>query len=200
MRAKPRLAVFDFDGTITRRDTLLPWLWHITHPVDFFYKILLCSPQLMAYLVGAISNQKAKDQLLTRFLRGRNLHALRRQCNSFNQNKLPSLLRPPALERLRRHREAGDTCVLISASPDLYVAAWGELQNFDYIITTVLEYNEKTVTGGLSGRNCYGPEKVRRLKEHIPRLNRYHVIVYGDSAGDRELLELADEPHYKPFR
>lgn len=200
MRAKPRLAVFDFDGTITRRDTLLPWLWHITHPVTFFYQLLLCSPKLMAYLFGAITNEEAKDHLLTRFLRGRNLQTLRRLSSTFIRKKLPSLLRPAALEQLKRHRKAGDTCILISASPDLYVAPWGEHQNFDYVITTLLEYNKKTVTGGLHGKNCYGPEKVRRLKEHIPHPERCHLIVYGDSVGDRELLELADEPHYRPFR
>lgn len=72
------------------------------------------------------------------------------------------------------------------------------------VIGTKIEVTDGRLTGRFLTPNCYGAEKVRRLQEACPRLaterGNYNVVAYGDSRGDREMLEFADEAYYKPFR
>ena len=68
------------------------------------------------------------------------------------------------------------------------------------LIATRLEIKDDLMTGKFLTKNCYGIEKVNRVKEAY-NLDDYDCIyVYGDSRGDKELLELADKSFYKPFR
>lgn len=197
---KPRLILFDFDGTITSRDSLIPFLWHISNPFSFTKKLTKSLPYIIGYLLKIISNERAKDRLLKHFLIGRDLEELRALCKSYVENALPNLIRPTALTAIQNHKSTNDLCVLISASPDLYLNVWGKIQQFDYILTTEIATDNSMVTGGISGKNCYGSEKLKRIKETFPDLSQYFIVVYGDSKGDFDLFEIADEVHYKPFR
>ena len=68
------------------------------------------------------------------------------------------------------------------------------------LIATELEFEDGVFTGRFRGNNCYGKEKAKRVKA-LYNLKVFKTIyAYGDSAGDRELLKLADESFYKPFR
>lgn len=195
-----RIVLFDFDGTITYRDTLIPYLWYISTPVEFIIRIIITGPWLLAYAFGFISNESAKNRLLVHFLKGRSIKTIEQLSISFVNQKLPSLIRPEALEALNSHHKNNDICILISASPEIYVDNWAEKYPFDYVITTRISKNNHTYAGNINGNNCYGEEKVNRLKKVIPNLQKYHIISYGDSQGDYELFNISDEYHYKPFR
>jgi phosphoserine phosphatase len=56
------------------------------------------------------------------------------------------------------------------------------------------------LTGRFLTKNCYGQEKVRRVTQVLPKRDNYILVAYGDSRGDKELLDYADVRHYKPFR
>ena len=90
--------------------------------------------------------------------------------------------------------------MLVSASFELYLHPLGALLGADDALGTRLEVRDGVMTGALDGPNCRGPEKVRRLhewmdREHIERRDA-HVVAYGDSSGDRELLADADEAYW----
>ncbi|MGH9129917.1 MAG: HAD-IB family hydrolase [Acidimicrobiales bacterium] len=111
---------------------------------------------------------------------------------------LVTRVRPQMLERLEGHRAGGDRVVIVSASPELYLHAVGEALGVDAVLGTRLEVGaDGRLTGALVGRNCRGPEKVSRLKAWISELvgpggAPPHLCAYGDSAGDAELMALAD--------
>jgi phosphatidylglycerophosphatase C len=197
---KPVVAVFDFDGTLTRHDTLLPFLLYLFGGAAVLRHALVLSPTLAGYGLGLIRNDVAKERVLIRCLSGMEMDVLRREGERFAALVLPGLLRNEALQRVKWHRRQGHRCVVISASLDLYVRPWAQKMGFDDVISTHLQVREDgCTTGRLAEGNCYGAEKVRRLEALLGTKENYVLHAYGDSRGDRELLAAADHAHYKFF-
>ncbi len=192
-----RVALFDFDGTLTRRDTLMPYLRFVVGTPAFLAGVARLAPSLLAYTAGLLRNDRAKEAVLTHFLRGRSIGTLREAGEIFARRTLPRMVRPQALGWLSRHRARGDVCVLVTASLDVYVEPWSKAQGFDAILCSRLETEGNAVTGRLAGGNCYGEAKVRRIKEWLAGRETTEVWAYGDSRGDREMLEFADVAHYR---
>jgi len=190
------IAAFDFDGTVTWRDTLLPFLRFTSKPLLFAWKLLLSLPLLLLLPL----RQSAKETLLKLFFKNQTLTSVHEQGKAYAQGPLQLQIRPSALQRLRWHQNQGHRCILISASIDAYLKPFGEALGFDEVICSRLAHDDQgCVTGTLIGANCWGPEKVRRLKEVVGPKN-YTLFAYGDSRGDKELLALADYPFYRAFR
>lgn len=197
---KPVIAAFDFDGTLTRRDTLFPFLLYVAGPLKFSYKILLLLVTLAGYALGLIRNDKAKIKVLRCFLANMEMNALQQQALRFAEQKLPSLLRSEAMQRLAWHRQQGHRCVVVSASLEIYLRPWASKAGFDDILGSRLEtLADDRTTGNLLGENCFGPEKMRRLETLLGPLDNFTLYAYGDSRGDKELLSAADYPFYKKF-
>lgn len=189
------LAFFDFDGTLTRGDTLVPFLRHVGGSARLAIDLLAASPWLLAHAVGAITNTAAKERLLWQALSGIRLDDLRSDGERFARDRIPGMLRPDTFARLRAHQEQGHRCVLVSASLDLYLLPWSRAQGFDACLSSSLSTDESgNVTGTLQGANCHGEEKVRRIKlllEESPPPSRTYA--YGDSRGDLPMLAIVDE-------
>lgn len=109
------------------------------------------------------------------------------------------MLRPGALERIRQHQQQGHLVALVSASLEAYLVPWGRAQGFDVVAGTRLEVRDGILTGRLAGANCWGAEKVARLKEAVGVIEGRPLIVYADSVGDHELLKLATISAYRTF-
>lgn len=193
------LAVFDFDGTLTRRDSL-PWfLWHVSCPGEFVWNAVVLLPTLLHYAFGSVENGPAKERVLGQFLAGKSVEKIGAVAQSFAAETIPSLLDPEAMGRLRWHQEQGHTTVLASASPELYVRPWAEAEGFDEAVGTRLEAEGGIFTGQFATPNCHGPEKPRRLEAAGFEPGSVTVYAYGNSRGDRELLEMADHGFYRSF-
>lgn len=188
------VAFFDFDGTLTRRDTLLPFLRLISGTPKFAAKMAYLSPVLAAYAAKLMRNDVAKEIVLRHFLRGMQPDALHSYGRKFVDNVLPGLERPEGIERLRWHKAQGHTCVLVSASLDVYLEPWARNAGFDAWITSSLALDEAgRVSGRLEGANCFGEEKVRRIKAWLYKKDCVALYAYGDSSGDLPMLNLVDE-------
>ena len=196
---RPVVAVFDFDGTLTRRDSLLPFLWHVAGPARFVWNATVLLPTLLRYAVGILENGPAKERVLGQFLAGTPVEEIRAVAESFAAETIPSLLDPEAIGRLRWHQEQGHTTVLVTASLELYARPWAKAEGFDRVIGTRLETEDGVFTGQFATPNCYGAEKPRRLQTDGPDLRRATVYAYGNSRGDRELLAMADHSFYQSF-
>ena len=196
--SKPVVAAFDFDGTLTRRDTLLPFLLHVLGTAAVMRHAFILSPTLAGYSLGMIRNDAAKERVFTQCLAGMHIDELQREAVQFVEHKLPSLMRSEALQRLGWHKKQGHRCIVISASLALYVQPWAQKMGFDDVIATHLETREDgRITGKLSGANCFGTEKVRRLEILLGDRDGYTLYAYGDSRGDKELLSTADYAYYR---
>lgn len=195
---KPVVAAFDFDGTLTHRDSLLPFLLYSAGLPMFLSSMFASLPMLTGYVLGIIPNDVAKQRLLTRFFAGTPIDHLRAQAEQFAARRLAALMRPEALRRLAWHKRQGHRCIVISASLELYVRPWAIAAGFDEVIASRLEASaDGRVSGRLLEGNCFGSEKVRRLEALLGDRSAYTLYAYGDSRGDRELLSSADFAFYR---
>ena len=189
--ARP-VAAFDLDGTLTHRDTLLPFL-HRAVGRGRTYRALLASslPLARAAAFGGSHRDAAKVAVLRGVLAGVPLDALAEAAESYADHVVASGLRREVRERVDWHRSEGHELVLVSASPELYVTPIGRRLGFDTVLATRLEVDAAgRLTGLLQGANCRGPEKVMRLREWRGE-GLTLAYAYGDSSGDREMLDLA---------
>ena len=192
------VAAFDFDGTLTRRETLGPFMLHTLGAMRVARDALLLSPTLVGYGLRLIRNDVAKERVFIRCLGGMRMDVLREEGARFAAAELPGLLRRTAMQRLAWHKQQGHRCVVISASLELYVRPWAIAAGFDDVLATRIEtLSDGCTTGRLLGSNCYGIEKVRQLEALLGGREGYTLYAYGDSRGDRELLSGADHAYYR---
>lgn len=194
-----RLVLFDFDGTITTSDTLAGIVMYYHGKWKYRRGLVALSPVLALYAVKAIPNYSAKQKLISWFFKGEDALAFDRRCREFALKIIPSIVRPAALEALRRHRDSGATVAVVTASAENWVKPWCDMHGV-LCLGTRLEVSDGRLTGRFLGRNCHGSEKVCRIKEHFRLEDFGDIVAYGDSRGDHEMLDLAHEKHYRPFR
>lgn len=195
-----KLYAFDFDGTITTKDTFIAFIRFVKGDLRTFLGLLLYAPILIMMKLKLYPNWKAKQQLFTYFFKGMNIKEFKLKCNEFARHN-KTLIRPLALIEIQKALKEGEKVIIITASIDMWVRPFfSELDKDIRIVGTKIEEKEGKVTGHFITRNCYGAEKVNRLKEIMPNRNSYELISYGDSRGDKELLEYADKGYFKPFR
>lgn len=199
--SKRIIAAFDFDGTLTKRDTLLPFIRHAVGGRILWRKLLPLAPKMVAFLRRKQSRQQTKESILTHFFRGLPAEQFHSLGQTFAHSPaLAKLLLPQAMKRLQWHKKQKHECILISAAIDTYLEPWHKKAGFTHLICSHPEINpHKVITGRLAGLNCWGPEKVRRLLEYAGPKEDFILYAYGDSRGDHELLQLADFPFYKAF-
>jgi phosphatidylglycerophosphatase C len=194
------VAAFDFDGTLTHGDSLRHFIPFVRGWPRTLLGYVLISPWLLGFVLHLVSRTHAKERVLRHFFGGWPQARLQEHGERFAREAIPGLLKPEAVAAFRNHQAAGHRCVLISASPDVYLHPWAQAMGFDHALTSELVTDaEGAVTGRLRDGNCWGPEKTRRLLAWLGERDGYEIYAYGDSRGDRELLALADHPGYREF-
>ena len=194
------VAAFDFDGTLTRRDTLLPFLRRSLGLRCFVWALLRSSPWLLAYALRLMSNHRAKARLLKVSLAGKRYDKIEHDTKDFVQDYLPTQWQAWALQQLVLHQKAGHRCVIVSASPGVYLHAVAASLGVDAVVCTEMEVVDGRYSGRMATPNCHGEEKVRRLQAWIatafdgaaPQLH-----AYGDTRGDLPMLRLAQHAWYR---
>ena len=195
-----KIYAFDFDGTLTTKDTLLEFIRFAKGSGQMFRGFLLFSPLLLLMKLHLYPNWKAKQQVFSYFFKGMNIDDFNALCTHFaEQNK--HLLRPAGIEKVRQAiEEEQATVLIISASIDNWVRPFfDEIDKKIQVLGTRIETKEGHLTGQFTTKNCYGQEKVNRLTALYPHREAYELIAFGDSRGDKELLDFADKGFYKPF-
>lgn len=187
------VAYFDFDGTLTRRDSLLLFLHFAAGPLGLAWGALRASPSLLAYGAGRLTNERAKARLLSVFFAGKEAAEFFSLAERFARTKLPRLVRPAGMARLAWHQTQGHRCVLVSASLEAYLAPWAESLGFEAVLATRLAQRQERLSGGFLGSNCYGPEKVARIRAWEAGKAIEMRYAYGDSAGDAAMLHYVQE-------
>jgi phosphatidylglycerophosphatase C len=205
----PRVvAAFDFDGTLTRRDTLVPFLARSLGWPRFLLALMKSSPWLAGYALRLLPNDVAKARLLRYALAGRSLAEVDGWAARWLADDLPRQLQPWTMERLRWHQQAGHCCVMVSASPDVYLAGAAASLGFDGLVCTRLEVLHGRLTGEMQTLNCHGEQKVLRLNAWLTdrfgaaAASKLTLHAYGDSKGDKPMLRMAGHAWYrgKPWK
>ena len=191
---------FDFDGTLTRRDTLLEFIRYVKGNKEFLIGFLKHLHLLIMMKLGIMPNWKTKRIIFQYFFGGMTLEKFNEYCEKFAKEKA-SLLRKKGMVAVNKAVMDGDQVVIISASIENWVEPFFRFQvsNHINIIGTKIQVVDGKLTGRFLTKNCYGEEKVRRLLEQYPDRKEYKLVAYGDSRGDHALLDFADEGHYREF-
>lgn len=209
---RPTLYVFDFDGTLTKGDTFLPFLRHIFGKQKVIRTLVRFLPQLILMRLHILNNGKVKERLWCYLFKGMNADIVDTFAHSFAQRHT-HLWRQTALQLIQTiHQSPLSTpehtdisplsnIVILTASLGCWVKPFVKQQipNAHVIATEAETDNENRLTGQFATPNCYGQEKVTRLRQVLPQLHEYHIIAYGDSKGDKQILSIANESHYKAF-
>lgn len=193
------LAVFDFDGTITHKDSFLPFVLYSVGSINFYFGLILLSPSILLYFIKIISNRSLKEKFINYFFLNLSDDNFQFKINSFIDNKLPKLINTKAFQCMMRHKELGHRVIVISANIEDLVGKWCDKVGITEYSCTNLSKEDGNLTGRINGANCYGNEKVKRLMSLVGPLDKFIIYAYGDSKGDSELLEIADHKYYRRF-
>jgi phosphatidylglycerophosphatase C len=193
------IAFFDFDGTITTKDSLAEIIRYIHGDFRFITGVLLFSPLLVGLKLGLYDRQRSKERLLKHFFGGIRESEFQQYCDSVTQNVIPRIIRGGATEKLQWHKEQGHEIVLVSASAENWLKGWCTTQQM-HCLATKLESSNGYLTGKILGKNCHGVEKVNRIRQEFDLSQFDTIYAYGDTKGDRPMLSLAEHVYYKPFR
>jgi phosphatidylglycerophosphatase C len=196
---KRSIAFFDFDGTITTKDTMLELIKYHHGPFKYLAGFVVLSPLLVLMKAGIVSNHYAKEKMLSYFFGGMDIAKFNSICAGFEKEVIPSLIRPKAMERIQELRKMNVEIVVVSASAEQWVRGWCDRHGIT-LLASCLETRNGKVTGQLDGKNCHGEEKVKRIRD-LYNLEDYGMIAcFGDTKGDKPMLSLGNETFYKPFR
>lgn len=196
------IAAFDFDGTLTQRDTLLPFLARGLGWPQFLWALLKCLPWLAAFALRLIPNHVAKQKLLLATLNNRTSAEMDDWTSRWLAHDFPGQLQSWTMARLAEHQQAGHCCVMVSASPDIYLKRVARQLGFDALLCTEMAVIDGHLTGLMRTPNCHGEQKVLRLKAWMaerfgPGGAAQLDYAYGDSAGDKPMLRLATRAFYR---
>lgn len=188
---KQQITVFDFDGTLTVKDTLFEFVIFSKGRWALFLGLICCSPYLLACLLHLYPNGKAKEKLFAYFFRDMPYEQFRQLGRDFS-SRIESIERLDVVSRLHSCVAEGQKVYVISASIREWVAPWCERQGVADVLTTEVEVLEGRLTGHFSTPNCNGEEKVNRFIAQEPCRDAYRLCVYGNSGGDEALMAIAD--------
>lgn len=193
-----KLALFDFDGTITTQDSLEGFIQFGVGKRAYYTGLCRLAPMLLKYKLKLLANDVAKSQLLSYFFKGWSEEKFQTLANAYSTSEIDKIVRPNAIKKINWHKNEGHKVVLVTASMESWLKVWCEQQQVE-LLATRLEVIEGKITGKFLSKNCYGQEKVNRIKQAYNLTEYDTIFAYGDSSGDKEMLALANKPHYKYF-
>jgi phosphatidylglycerophosphatase C len=199
-----KLALFDFDGTISHRDSMFHFIRFARGEFSFLLGLFICSPVLLSYFAKFLSNQRAKEILYHYYFKNWEFEKFQALCEDYAQHGLPLIIRSDALKKIHWHKDQGHRIIIVSASIENYLRPWCQTLQLELLATqlqfTKLNKQPALFSGHFNSANCTGIEKAKRIQALLDLTDYEFIYAYGDSTGDKEMLALAHERHFKPFR
>jgi phosphatidylglycerophosphatase C len=192
------LALFDFDGTLTIKDSLVDFIVFAVGKTKTVIGGIMLSPTMACYALGFMDNSKAKQKIVKYFFGGWAQPDFTKIAEEYSLKQLPKILRPNGLEKLQWHQQQGHKVVIVSASLQDWLKPWTEEIGIE-LIATQLEVKKGNLTGCFKDVNCHGEEKVRRIQQEYDLAQFHKIYAYGDTSGDKPMLALANHGFYKLF-
>lgn len=190
------LALFDFDGTITDRETMPDFMRVAVRPGRLLLGKVLLLPLILAYKTKLVSGVTVRAVICFFGFWRVPVQELEMHGQRFAREFLPATLREEAMARIAWHKARGDTIVVVSGGLDVYLRHWCREHGVG-LLCSALEQRGGKLTGCYRGRQCVRSEKARLVQENFPPTRFARIFAYGDTPEDRELLALAHEPYYR---
>lgn len=191
------LAVFDFDGTITRHDSFPRFLLH-AYSGRRMRLLLLCLPLIVPIILAKLrlaSPHKVKERVCVSLLGQFSQSELNVLCRSFAR-VIDRDINPDIKERMVYHRRCHHTIIIISASLKETIHPWARRNKVNNVLATDVKLDDDNRICGFASMNCNGIEKVRRLKAFLVKeRSNYFITAYGNSTDDYPLLRYSDKSY-----
>ena len=191
------IALFDLDNTLIAGDSDYLWGCFLVEQgiVDGasyerenrrFYDL---------YKVGKLDIYEFLDFQL-RPLAANELDTLHHWRAQYIEEKIVPILLPKAHDLLNRHRDQGDTLVIITATNRFITAPIASLYGIDHLLATEPELRSGRYTGGITGIPCFQDGKVQQLSGWLQkhRQTLEDSWFYSDSHNDLPLLNKVINP------
>jgi HAD superfamily hydrolase (TIGR01490 family) len=191
----PDLALFDFDGTLTTRETFPAFMRYAVARPRLLAGGVLLAPVVFGYRRGWVAGNPTRASIVQMGLRGVDAERLRAQGAAFARDVLPGVLRPEAMARLAWHRQRGDRVVVVSGGLDVYLAPWCAGQGIELLCSVLAERGGRIT--GYADPQCVGEEKVRRVHALCDPQAYAAIHAYGDTHEDQAMLAMA---HHRTYR
>jgi len=180
------IAIFDFDGTITSKDSFLEFIKFTEGHFNFYVFIFTHFHFIILFYLKIISNQRLKEIFFSQFYKGKTKQELQKKGEVFSKKVIPKICYSEALEIIEMHKTLGHKVYLLTASSEIWLSSWCEKNKIE-LIGTKFQLIEDVYTGRIDGKNCYGEEKWNRIKEIAN--NSIKSYGYGDSKSDLYFIE-----------
>lgn len=192
------VAFFDFDHTITTKDSFLDFIEYTKGKKALYKAIMIHLFMVIGYKLGLVSGTVLKERFLTYFFKGITVEDFRNNGKEYVRLRLPQIINTKALDRIQYHKRKGHEIVVVTASIDYWVLPWINAQELK-LISTQMEVKDGKLTGKIKGVNCNGKEKVNQIKKKYNLQDLKDTYGYGDSNGDKEMLQIVKHSFYRCF-
>lgn len=192
-----KLYFFDFDGTLTYKDTLFLFL-NFYDSKKFRLQFIKFIPLFALLKLKLTDAEKVKKSFIASILKGQSQNKIEILAQEFFDQFYPKIIRENALEFIQNIDQETTESFIVTASLDIWVKPFANKFKMT-LIATRAEFKEGVFTGNFVGKNCNGPEKVKRIQAEIGEKKYDKTLGFGDTSGDKEMLDWVDESQFKFF-
>lgn len=192
-----KLYCFDFDGTLTTKDTMFLF-FKFYNARKFRIQFLKYIPLFIFMKLKLLNVEKVKKSFVASILKGESRGNLEKKAQLFFEAFYPDIIRPNANDFLQKIDTENTDMIMVTASLDIWTKPFAEHWNMK-LLATKAKYTNDVFTGKFETPNCNGKEKIVRIKTEIKDKKYDKIIAFGDTMGDRPMLEWANEGHYRFF-
>jgi len=200
MTHKTKLALFDLDHTLLPIDSDYSWGTFTTtigwtDPVEFARR----NDEFYAHYQAGTLDVHDYVRFATEAARLKGPEAALAARERFMREVIAPAMRPPAQELVRRHKDAGDEVLIITATNEFVTRPIADAFGVAQLIAVELERDASGwITGEVRGTPSFREGKVRRFGEWLAArgLHRHdtEVTFYSDSFNDLPLMDNVDHP------
>lgn len=175
-----KIIIFDFDGTLTKRDTLRPFATYIAKKYNLRHKLLLFYACLVLHKLKWVSDKKLKESFLQLFVKTKSVEEVENIVNQFFEEVVQNIINNSVLNKLKNHVDSGDKVYIASANFDFLLKPLIMKWNISGIISTETEQKNGYFTGEIVGNTCKGENKLRKIKAVLGEGVLKNIIAYAD--------------------
>jgi phosphatidylglycerophosphatase C len=192
-----KLYCFDFDGTLTYKDTMFMYL-KFYDPTKFRVQFLRHVPLFVLLKLKLAETEKVKKSFIGSILKGQTQEKIEKKSQQFFEEHYPKIVRENALDFIQNIDRDNTKSLLVTASLDIWAKPFADAFKMQ-LVATKAEFRDGVFTGNFIGNNCNGKEKLVRIKAEINDNKYDKIIAFGDTSGDKPMLKWANEGHYQFF-
>ena len=191
------LYLFDFDGTLTSKDTLFDFL-KFSFPKVYFINYLIFIPLFIVSKLKIIDAGFVKEMFISKFLKGKSYVEINQLAQNYFEQNHQELIYSKADEYIKSLSNYNDKFI-VSASVDFWIQPFADYYEMGLICTKAKYDEQGFFTGKFASPNCNYQEKKNRIEKEIDLSLYDQIIAFGDTKGDEAMFSIATKSNFRYF-